>query len=291
MYPYWYKAKMLALNLWRNRRVGLPDTILIEISTACNRRCSYCPQAHFKIKQSIIPEEMWQLFLARLREINWRGVVTLGSLNEVSIVPDSVRYVREIADLGAIPFCYSNGDRPDVLEEWLNNGMKRVNVTEHMPSTERWRRRIHALSRKYPFRVKVVRIRQPHNFGGQIPVGTPLELKHCYLTGSLNINMHGFMNLCCVDYTWSKTFGNIKESSLLELWRGAEFNEAKSLVARGMAAMQLCQGCLAADRQPVLGDLEPGLLQTADLATNYLRAAARGPEVEGNAAYQQEKVA
>jgi radical SAM protein with 4Fe4S-binding SPASM domain len=226
-------------------RRGLPSGVGIEISTACNRRCFYCPVSENPMKQQIVSEEMWSLFKRRLVEFGWRGIVGTARYNELALIPNSERYIRELSELGCKPLIHSNGDFPETVAKWCEAGAKRVVLTEHPPVKPGWRDRADALAAKYP---KIIRLHKVtdenrHNHAKQVKVTTKRAKRPCSSHHGLSVDINGDTLLCCLDYFRQHKFGNIRDNSFGEIWYHPEYVKVRGLIDDRKPARSLCAGC------------------------------------------------
>lgn len=234
----------------------MPTAIGMEISTACNRRCHYCPQSVTPQKQKIVTRETWERFLSRLEEIPWRGMVTFHSYNEPTIVPGFPDYVRELKSRlpHCFPLLFSNGDKPDVIDESMKAGVFLAIITEHPPFKPTWRPRIEELEKKWGWRIRAKRLSSLHNQAGRMKDIECEPMTKCIeAVGGMGIDVDGNMGLCCVDYehNYRNLFGNIHEKTIKEIWFSKRAVEVRRMLANGQPATVLCNGCFGTVGKPV----------------------------------------
>lgn len=234
-----------AFNAVRHFRMGLPTSLGIEIATACNRRCYYCPVSVAPMKQQIIDEKMWELFKFRLQELGWKGMVGMARYNELSLVPNSSRYVEELHKLGVMPQIPTNGDKPEVIREWCRAGAKRIEVTQHPPSKPGWLEAVEAVRQEFP-RIISVRSITPdvmHNQGGYVEVSAKKKSHPCTAMMGLTVDINGDALLCCLDYYRENKFGNIQDKSLAEIWYAKEYADVRRKIRARQVGAAICAGC------------------------------------------------
>jgi sulfatase maturation enzyme AslB (radical SAM superfamily) len=220
-------------------------SIGMEISTACNRHCWYCPQREWKRKQQIVSDDMWLLFLQRLEEFKWCGLTMLHLYNELSLVPESLRYVRDLSKLGTLPFLFSNGDRPSVVEDWIKAGAYKIVVTQHPPTTDKWKIEMESLKKRYPRHIRLQMLKQSdlRDVGGRIPEIKQTPLKHCFMSHAMNFSLNGNAGLCCIDADYQADLGNIKTKTISDIWYSNKYRNMRKATAAGNPAIELCQTC------------------------------------------------
>lgn len=250
-----HRIKLRAWNIWRHKRWDVPDGIGFETSTACNRSCSYCPVSVWpKVKQQVVSDEMWGIFLYRLREFKWRGIVTFHLFNEPSLVAKSPQLVADIKALGCLPYMFSNGDRPDMVAKWCEAGAYRVRVTEHEPYREDWLPGIKRVADRYPKQVIIQRLwrEMMNNHAGQVALEVkPMET--CHAARAISISVNGQVGLCCEDADHEANFGNINTQSIQEIWDSPAYRNARERTARGVSARgsvgRFCDACFGRDKR------------------------------------------
>ncbi|MBC7513224.1 MAG: radical SAM protein [Herminiimonas sp.] len=128
------------LSLFR-RNVAI---INIETSSACNRFCSYCPDATYDRKTQILMDPaLWQRFVQNIEAIRYEQQISLNLYNEPMLDPT---LNEKIADLKrASPKCItkfsSNGDylNPQTLDQLELAGLDQIYVTLHAPPGKPYR--------------------------------------------------------------------------------------------------------------------------------------------------------
>lgn len=237
-----------AYNSLRHLRLqSLPEIISIETSTACNRRCIYCPQGHAPIKQQVMTPELWYTCLYRLAELRWKSLVYLTHYNEFTLLPDCSRYVKELASLGCKPVIYSNGDRPERLLECLNAGAQRLYITKHPPTNENWLPNLQPVIKLGGHRVKMQELKVLHSHAGRLPDDAFIRPKYTQKSCVVPVNgvvvgVNGNIALCRLDYGTKHNFGDIRKDSLLEIWK--RMAPLRSRLRKGEPVTDLCRNCM-----------------------------------------------
>jgi radical SAM protein with 4Fe4S-binding SPASM domain len=82
---------------------------------------------------------------------------------------------------------------------------------------------------------------------------TPKEWPCKRLWMNIWIACNGDVNICCKDYNSSTVIGNLKESSLMEIWQGEKFKKMRELHSQGkFDKIPICKGCGALVRNSVM---------------------------------------
>lgn len=231
------------------------QSVSIEISVYCNRTCSYCPNTDHKTPREFMSDAVFSKVLDRLWEVRWPGIVDFIFYNEPLLDPTLEQKVRAVKDAApdCLPRITTNGDAltEDKLRRLVDAGVVSFYVTRHVPSDKRWDDRINALASKYPRHVTVTDIREVEekvglwNRAGLVKVKKEYKTASCRAPeGSLNIDRHGNVLLCCCDYFHAHKMGNVREQSLLKIWSGERFARIRAKLRRGVAELEICKNCI-----------------------------------------------
>ncbi|MFZ5517064.1 MAG: radical SAM/SPASM domain-containing protein [Candidatus Zhuqueibacterota bacterium] len=102
---------------------------------------------------------------------------------------------------------------------------------------------------KWEGKVDSVRVSRLHDFAGQNGNGSATQPETlavpCYmLWKSMFILWNGDVSLCCLDFDGKYILGNVRKSSLEDIWRGEKFNTVRRRHATGeLSELALCRQC------------------------------------------------
>jgi len=107
----------------------------IELSTYCNRKCTYCPMSMYNRKQQYMSEELLQKIISQLKEVDYKAGIVLNFFNEPLLDVDlieKIKYIRKNLPNAYILF-NSNGDflTRELLENFFSVGLNLIIVTLH----------------------------------------------------------------------------------------------------------------------------------------------------------------
>lgn len=114
----------------------------IELSSFCNRKCSYCPLSTIDRKQSHMSDELFHRILGELKVMNYRNHFGLNLYNEPLADHLLCGRIKEIK--ATLPYSYvqfnSNGDylTTEMLEQLKDAGLDQILVTLHTPATSKY---------------------------------------------------------------------------------------------------------------------------------------------------------
>ncbi len=112
------------------------QVVNIETSAFCNRRCSYCPISVKPRQQKLMDDSVFKKIITELVDMDYRGTLKLSLFNEPLADRDILKRVSTIKEY--LPVSYlslnSNGDyiTTEYLDELSNAGLNEIIVTMHM---------------------------------------------------------------------------------------------------------------------------------------------------------------
>jgi radical SAM protein with 4Fe4S-binding SPASM domain len=116
------------------------SNVVVEISSHCNRSCTYCPvsQVDRATSNKILPDLVFEKLIKELSEVSYAGGVCLNLYNEPSsdrdLLLERIRFTRRSLPECRIYFS-TNGDYLDreYLKEMVGAGLSELYVTLHAP--------------------------------------------------------------------------------------------------------------------------------------------------------------
>jgi len=255
-----YRLYLRSLFYWKYRDAHFPRTMRLEISAHCNRRCSYCPNSFSANPVQFISDEVLDAFLKRINEIGYPGAVDFIFFNEPLLHPGIVEIVKKVKL--AAPMCRpvvsTNGDMLTLrlVDDLVDYGVEKVFAMHHRPHKPDWTANVLSLQKIWPKVIEVSDITRLeceyglYDYGGRVEVARVREKNR--IRGRVACDMHescgqidinGDWLLCCVDYSRSKSFGNIKERGLLEIWDNPEFKNIRRNLRDGKPLLEICSTC------------------------------------------------
>lgn len=219
----------------------------LEISTACNRRCWYCPNSVPQLRrtQQIMQEYVFNRLLSELTRIDFSGRMSYHLYNEpllhphlrdiVACVTQKLPRVRQVL--------YTNGD---LLTDALHNELTQLGiasfiVTSHdsKPFQER-----HNQIVLFPSMLNLTNrggtVLQEQTSALKLPLSAP-----CHASSSmLIVTFTGDVILCYEDAERSVQLGNISRSSIEEIWFSKRFVSARRALSIGDRNVEnVCSKC------------------------------------------------
>ena len=227
----------------------------IEINSACNLACSYCPNREFdRIEKGVMSLQDYDRIISQLVEINFKGRISHEFYGEPTLHPHYVEIVRRTKK--ALPDTsiqlYTNGTRltKKLFTEILEAGLDTFIVTkqEETPSIV-FDETIKELSSKEMEHVQYRRHDEMilTNRGGAMPdIGLGAQhLLPCFVpTMLITITVKGSVLPCFEDFFQKHSMGNIFTEELVDIWNKEEFvNFRKNLRSGLRHKYEACKNC------------------------------------------------
>lgn len=233
----------------------------IEISTACNLRCRYCPNSvsdRGLIKNNRqMPTALFHRLIDELSEIGFAGEFHPHLYNEPLLddrLPALLRYVRTKLKNCKIAL-FTNGLllTLDKYLELAECGVNSICVTRHLPADPPHIKSIICHREKHgDDKVELDYIQEGlngevlFNRGGVIPLKEVFHItKRCtWPSYYLTINYRGDVLLCCNDYFATFPIGNVAKRSIMEIWKKTCNKSLRECLSNDVSKVGLCRKCM-----------------------------------------------
>ena len=256
-----YHALILVAYSIKNKiKYGQADFfhyVSIEVNSACNRRCKYCPNSRFNIRslknQKLMPEKVFKKVVDELSEIGFDGWFCPDGYNEPLLDKRIVKlmaYARK-----KLPKCkmiiYTNGDylTPKLYQQLIDVGVNKFTITEHGESmTKNMKDTFDYIKRnKLPNNIEYLKFDENtplYNRGGLIEWKTIDYHPECdYPFRPVDIDFNGNIILCCNDFLSSIKFGNVAKEKLVDIWNKPHYKEIRRKLRKRIYDLPICKRC------------------------------------------------
>lgn len=225
----------------------------IEINSQCNFRCSYCPVSKFPREKGMLPTKTYKNVIEQLREIGFSGIISPHQYNEPLLdnrLTQLMTYTKSQLPKCKI-FLYTNGNLLDkkLFNKLINAGVDKIIISQHTPKMLPTIDNLFSeISRGERKRISYVDLNSKSyilsNRGGLVKDKNLDRFYYCFSpTIGLIIDYRGFVRICCNDYNCMHTFGNVKNESIMSIWRKADFKKARRDIRNGRFNFRICQLC------------------------------------------------
>ena len=248
--------------LMKYRTTDFFHHIDIEISSACNRRCKYCPNYKYDrglIKnQKLMPEKTFKKIIDELAEINYSGMVTPSVFNEPLLdkrVIKLLKYTREKLPKSKI-LIVSNGDylTPKLYQEFLDIRVSEFLITEHGTSmTKNMKDTFNYIKKNNVRNIIVYRKFTEdtplYNRAGMIEHKTIIPEAPCsYPLSPIVVDHKGNVVLCCNDYFAAHVYGNVNKERLVDIWNKPNYKQLRVEIQKQIFKLPICKKCVGIEK-------------------------------------------
>ena len=231
--------------------------VLLETRTDCNRKCKFCPQAHFSRPSKSMDWNVFTKVIDELAEMEFSGRVALYMTNEPLIEPrlmEMVKYAR-IKSARFFIDITTNGKNlsSKLLDELFLQGLDNININDYRSdrksSPDKISKSLEKTIRDFKSNPKVTYNKRStvevlSNYAGTIKDSKrKLLSKFCnYPFRKLAISAEGNIILCCNDYLYKTNFGNVLSENLSNIWNSEELNNCRNNLLNEIRD-GICKGC------------------------------------------------
>jgi GTP 3',8-cyclase len=230
--------------------------VAIEVSSYCNRKCSYCPvsKEEEKIPKMFMEMDLFKKIIGQLQDMNFKGSIMYHFYNEPLLderLPEFISYTSKNLPK-SMSRVFTSGDflTPKLADTLFDAGLFDMVVTDHNIKPGRVAKRIAPILEKYGDRISMNRLYEKplQDRANSVELGEIKVQKsangHCQsIYEELNIMYDGDVILCSSDYYRTKVFGNVNSNSILDIYRTDEFKSARSEIIAGKPYYEICRTC------------------------------------------------
>ena len=248
-------------NLIKHGTIDFFNSIDIETSTTCNRRCKYCPNAvyddHLLKNNKLMEPELFKKIIDMLAKINYNGRIGPSFYNEVLMdkrIIEFVRYAHEKLPSAKITI-YTNGDylTTDIFNKLIDAGVYEFIISQHSKKPTKNMKILMKYAKNNPERgmklksyFPTIKSKVLYNRGGLIgiPKRRIVKLRKCMFPSNvLVINHKGDIILCCNDYFGRIVFGNVGKKTISEIWNQPKYKKIRKNLRKGKFDLDICRKC------------------------------------------------
>lgn len=249
----------LISELWKGEP-PLFRLISIETRSRCNMSCGFCPvNKHDDPREpGVLPMETIENIASSLAALKYQNTILLFGNNEPLLddrITDIISIFRKSCPESTIRIL-TNATMltTELLEPLFNAGLSTLVINNYtdgrrlIKPVERLMREANRF-KHYDIRISVRKKDEVlTNRAGTAPNKKRLEvplMQFCALPFvDLHIDYTGRVVLCCFDAIGKTDFGNVKDSSLKDIWESPQFQTVRSeLLRKNRGANPLCAGC------------------------------------------------
>lgn len=254
-----HKSDIGSLSVFyaKNGRFPLFQQVLIETRTDCNNHCPFCPHAFNNKKLHVMDWAIFCRIIDNLCEIGYNGRVALMVSNEPLLENRLINMVKYAKDKSPRIFMdiTTNGRilSLELVDTLFRAGMDNINVNDYRDDRdskpEGLSKNLEPIYEAYYNNPKITFERRRldekwPNYAGNIPqTFDPSKFGFCnFPFRKLNISYNGDVVLCCDDFMYATSFGNVMNRNLVDCWNDSVFNNIRLSLLHGKR-IGLCEHC------------------------------------------------
>jgi|TARA_B100000315_G_C14522609_1_gene562303 radical SAM protein with 4Fe4S-binding SPASM domain len=241
-------------SIYLNQPFSIPKVIELNTGPTCNRKCSFCPRADGWSE----PGDYFEIELANkiakeLSEINFDGLVQFTGYGEPLQHPKIFDLIEVFSRKKIQVELTTNGDflKRDVAHKLFNSGLAflRVSLYDRPQQVEKFKKILAGISFEQIklierwdsdlFDTKTNRAGYFHGPNGDsIQTNRPCNYPFYHML----INHTGAVYLCPQDWSLKYSLGNVKESSIINIWMSEEYQNYRATLATNRG-IKPCSNC------------------------------------------------
>lgn len=220
----------------------------IEVTTKCNRRCSFCPVSYDTSREEIsMSTKLFTKIIDELKDIGFDGVIEISLFGEPLMDKRIIKFIKYIKLNTKIKtIIYTNGDLLTVqlAHKLINSGIGHIIVSQHdaTPSKQIRLLKEYDWGDKILFKAQNATSRVLINRGGTVNVKTLYPIS-CSINAMV-IRADGKVCLCCQDYYNEVVFGDVNNESIYDIWNKESYRNIRRELKRGIFRLPICKRCL-----------------------------------------------
>lgn len=251
---YVFYAKLS--NLFKYGDYNFFTGISVEISTYCNRKCSYCPNYNYETPKLYADENIVYKTIDYLAELNYSGWINFSFYNEPTLDERLITFIKYSNNKipKATIMIFSNGDFLNIekAKEYKNSGVDQFIITIHDKNPDKLFAKLSEIQKEIgaSFYIQILKPENLQTRAGEIKIKTSKPFKYCDFIRNPVIDKDGNMLICCNDYFRKNKMGNIMEKPLLEIWNKSEYKSLRKELrsnlknaVKNKTVPELCQKC------------------------------------------------
>jgi len=237
--------------------------IFIETVSYCNNDCSFCPASTkigAKSPENFMTEDLYMKVLNELVHISFSGSVAFYCNNEPLLDERLSSWIKVARSLLKTNFfyLYTNGMFINIrlANQLFKAGLNRLIIDNYndkhelVPSVKELIDCSSFLKGEvivnYRFKTDYLGNRAGQSANAAFFLKEPLRIMCIRPLREIVIGYDGTVPLCCADGLWKMVMGNVKETSIKDIWFSDSFKKIKrSLLNKNRDCTEICKKCNA----------------------------------------------
>lgn len=240
-----------------NRKDNLNEVkmIFLETITACNLKCSYCPNSIYdngslkNMKKMDI--KLFNKIIDELAEIGWKGRIQPHRYGEPLLDDRLLNLIKNVKI--KLPesemVLFTNGElmRLDLYQDLIKAGVDSFIITQHLPKQHKGILKILDYRKKYGddgIFLKYGKLHTATNWGGLVEINEERKISNCrWPSYNVGISYKGEVVVCCYDYFNTIKVGNVNNERIIDIWKKPNYIKLRTDIKKGIYKHNLCKKC------------------------------------------------
>ena len=238
-----------------NQPSPIPNVVELNTGPTCNRKCSFCPRAEGWSE----PGDYFEIALANkiaqeLYKINFCGLVQFTGYGEPLQHPNIFDLIEVFSRKKIQVELTTNGDflKRDIARQLSKSGLAflRVSLYDNPRQVKKFKQILDGISFD---QVKLIErwdadlFDTKTNRAGYLHDSNEVDIDHTvrpcnYPFYHMLINHTGEVYLCPQDWSLKYSLGNVKESSIMDIWLSEEYQNYRAILATNRG-IEPCLSC------------------------------------------------
>lgn len=255
---------MSMVLIWEKKTLNgskmLPSIIEINPTELCNRKCSFCPRSNNYPNQKLYLDLRGAYVIKkRLDEMSWHGSLRFIGQGEPTLNKNIVKLAKILKSDKFELTTITNGDFLHKVDAEFFTVFDKITISCY--NEEEYKK-----FEKYKVEIRKQWLPENHNLfnncGGAFKSEKVPMKRECYTPFyRAYIDWNLDVRLCCHDWKYKHTFGNLKEKTFKEIWYGKEFQYVRMKLKDGNRkyASSACSECNVNGKMNVRTNVNDGL--------------------------------
>jgi MoaA/NifB/PqqE/SkfB family radical SAM enzyme len=225
----------------------VPNIIEINPTELCNRKCSFCARSEDYPNQNLNLDLRGAIIIRkRLEEMDWRGSLKLTGQGEPTLNKKIIRIAQALQSHNWELTTITNGDFLHNIDSKYFKVFDKITISCYEKEKFEDYKKFDVEVRKQWLPENQTLF---NNCGGSLKSAKKLPMqRQCYTPFyRAYIDWNLDVRLCCHDWKYKHTFGNLKDKTFKEIWYCKEFQELRKQLKDGNRAQasSACSECNA----------------------------------------------
>ena len=247
-----------------------PTEVRIETINSCNSTCSFCPMNIYspetKLRKVVkMDESLFKNIIAELASVKFNGLLKFYTENEPLLDKRITRFIQyaneKLPNLKGIQIDTNGKLLTEQLGiDLIKAGLTYLHVNDYTDTggggvntkKESIKDIYDKLVTQFPdvkmsyyprLLHEVLDNRAGHAPNNDYVLEQPIKSACVFPFYQFCITSNGNIGLCCVDSSFEEPLGNVKESSITEIWKGKKFNQFRNDLLKAKRSKKLCSQC------------------------------------------------